>query len=407
MRILIIKQLFHPEPTARSLDFAQKLVERGHEVQVITGFPSYPKGKIYPGFRQRLFHREMMGEIEVIRVPIFPDQSGRAIYRILNYLSYAISAVVFGIPRAKKADVAFAYHGALPVGVPAMVNKWFRGVPFVYDINDIWPDTLEATGMLRNRTLLKIVEKWCNFTYRQANRITVLSEGFRQKLISRGVPPEKVVFINQWSRNKAITEDEIPRAIADRFPNQEVNVIYAGNLGKAQSLFNVVDAFDQVQEELPNLSLTLLGDGVDRKGLIEYVQDRKIPNVRFIDRVPTTEVNYYLKSADALLVHLKDDPLFRITIPSKIIGCHQAGRPILLGIKGDAEEVIRSSRAGFIFEPDDVEDLKRVLRKLVSLSSQELKVMGTCGSDYYRDNFTIDANVDRFAQIFDQVATPA
>ena len=131
MKILFIKQLFNPEPTARSLDFALELARNGHQVQVLTSFPSYPKGEVYDGYKQKLFYRENLEGIELIRVPIFPDQSGRAIYRMLNYLSYAFSATIFGLPRVNRPDVAFVYHGALPVGIPAMIYKLFTGVPYV------------------------------------------------------------------------------------------------------------------------------------------------------------------------------------------------------------------------------------------------------------------------------------
>ena len=403
MRILFIKQLFHPEPTARSIDFASELIKNGHEVQVLTSFPSYPFGKIYDGYKQKMFHRETIGEVEVIRVPIYPNQSGKAFHRMLNYMSYAISTTLFGLPRVKRPDVVFAYHGALPVGIPATIYKWFTGVPFVYDVNDIWPDTLQATGMLKNKWMLKFVHLWCQYTYKMAGKITVLSEGFREKLISRNVKPEKVEFINQWSRNKTVDPLSIEDSIKDHFLPEEFNILYAGNVGKAQSLFSIVDSFYELQDDYPKLIFTILGDGVERENLIKYVKDKGINNVKFIDRVDSSLVGKYLYCADVLLVHLKDDPLFRITIPSKIIGCHHAGRPILLGIKGDAENVIKESGAGFIFEPDNVEDLKHKLRQLLTMSKDELREMGKNGKNYYETHFTIETNTQHFIDIFEEI----
>ncbi|MEM6964544.1 MAG: glycosyltransferase family 4 protein, partial [Bacteroidota bacterium] len=193
MKILFVKQLFHPEPTARSLDFAMELKRQGHEVQVLTSFPSYPYGKIYSGYQQKIFHRETMKGIDLIRVPIYPNQSKNGFGRMLNYLSYAFSATFFGLPRVNKPDVIFAYHGALPVGIPAMIYKLFRGTPIVYDINDLWPETLAATGMLKNKFLLRLVEKWCALTYRYVDKITVLSKGFKTALINKGVPKDKIL----------------------------------------------------------------------------------------------------------------------------------------------------------------------------------------------------------------------
>ncbi len=403
MKILIIKQLFDPEPTARSLDFALELKRNGHEVEVITSFPSYPHGKIYKDFRQRLFHRENVQGIDIIRVPIYPSQSGKGLPRMLNYMSYALSATFLGLPRAKKHDVVFAYHGALPVGIPAMINKIFRRVPFIYDVNDIWPDTLEATGMLKNKFLLSIVNVWCQLTYKMASKITVLSEGFKEKLISRNVPAEKVEFVNQWSRNKPVDLTNIEDDIKKLFDLEKFNVLYAGNVGKAQSLFSVIDAFKGLSVEHPNIVFTILGDGVERVDLMKYVEEHKISNVKFLDRVKPTEVGKYLECSDVLLVHLKDDPLFRITIPSKIIGCHFAGKPILLGIKGDAERVIASSGAGFCFEPDNVADLKKKIVLMEQMDKEALLEMGRKGKEYYEKYCSIEVNTKHFIELFNTI----
>ena len=151
MKILFIKQLFNPEPTAKSLDFALELKKRGHEVQVLTGFPSYPYGKIYDGYKQKLWEKENIEGIEVIRVPIYPNQSNSGFKRMLHYLSYAITASIFGLFLIKKPDVSFVYQGAIPVAIPAIILKKIKGVPFLYDINYLWQETVSVSAMMENR----------------------------------------------------------------------------------------------------------------------------------------------------------------------------------------------------------------------------------------------------------------
>ena len=404
MKILIIKQLFHPEPTARSLDFALELTRQGHDVEVLTSFPSYPKGRIYPEYKQKLFFKEQIEGINVTRVPIYPYQGASGLRRIFNYLSFAISAILLGIWRVKKPDVVFAYQGALPVGLPAIALKIFRGVPFVYDINDIWPDTLTATGMMSDGIAINFVNKWCQFTYKMASHITVLSEGFKEKLVSRNVKADKVSVIYHWSRDKGSPSNQVDPAVKAKFDDESFNFLYAGNVGRAQSLFSVLDAFKSLEETHPLIRLTLLGDGMERDNLIKYAQDKDIKNVHFLDRVDGSMVGQYLSCADVLLVHLKDEPLFRITIPSKIIGYLFAAKPILLGLNGDAQKIINDSEAGLCCEPDDVEDLHSKILEFYNMSQTERDIMCENAARFYSENFTIEKNTQQYIELFEKVS---
>jgi glycosyltransferase involved in cell wall biosynthesis len=195
MRILMLTQWFDPEPTFKGLTFAKALRERGHEVEILTGFPNYPGGKVYPGYRIRPFQREVMEGIPVIRVPLYPSHDNSAIRRVANYATFALSAAAIGTAAVKPADVMYVYHPPATVAFPAMLIGSIRRIPFVYDIQDLWPDTLGATGMVNNKSLLKMVGRWCRWTYRAAARIVVLSPGFKELLVARGVPREKIEVI--------------------------------------------------------------------------------------------------------------------------------------------------------------------------------------------------------------------
>ena len=405
MKILFIKQLFNPEPTAKSLDFALELKKRGHQVQVLTGFPSYPTGKIYKGYKQKLWQREMMQGIEVIRVPIYPSQSNSGLKRMLHYLSYALSASLFGIFLVKKSDVAFVYQGAIPVGIPAIIFKYLRGIPYVYDINDLWPETVEVSGMMTNKTLMRIIEKWCQINYRHADMISVATPGFKRKLIEKGVDEQKIKVVPNWSRD-AYKTDKLTKTDKEKwFPNEQFNILYAGNLGVVQSLDVVLKTAEWYKDNnQTHIRFILLGGGADEARLKQIKSKRQLKNVIFLPRVDGSEVITYLNSADALLVHLKKSALFEITIPSKILSYIRTGKPVLLGMKGDAADIIKDANAGYLFEPDNFEDLIKKIDFLKSKSQKEREEMGKKGQQYYNDFLSIKSSTDKLESVFKKIA---
>lgn len=399
MRVLIVKQLFNPEPTAKSLDFAKELVARGHELEVLTGFPSYPIGKIYDGYKQRFYKKETMNGINLIRVPIYPDHSSSGGRRFFHYFSYALSATFIGLFLVKKPDVMFVYQGAIPVAIPAIVYKRFRKVPFVYDINDLWPETVSASGMLRNPRALKFINRWCNWNYRNADFITVATPGFKKSLLSKGVPKEKLEIVSNWSRDN-ISDLKLDHKLRDKyFDKTKTNVLYAGNLGIVQSLKTILEAAKTMMESgVSKIQFVFLGGGADQENLKTFATENELDNVTFIPRVESSEVSKYLNEADFLLVHLKKDKLFEITIPSKILAYLKAGKPILMGLAGDAADILNNANAGFTFEPNNSKDLIEKINTMISLSEEEIKELGLNASQYYEANLSIDSSVDKIEQ---------
>lgn len=402
MKILFIKQLFDPEPTAKSLDFALELVTRGHKVQVLTGFPSYPIGKIYEGYEQSLYQKELIEGIEVIRVPIYPSQDNNGFKRILHYLSYAISASLIGPFVVQKPDVAFVYQGAITVGIPAVIFKWFKGVPFVYDINDLWPETVQVSGMLKNKFGIKLIDKWCNFNYRQADRITVATPGFRKRLIEKSVPESKIDFVPNWSRDVFRTETLAEPLLSEIFPKSKINILYAGNLGVVQSLNVALNAMKILQDKgEKQVEFILLGDGADAERLKAYSRKLDLTNVKFLPRVNGKEVGLYLNSADILFVHLKKTELFSITIPSKILSYLRSGKPILLGLTGNSQDIISESQAGICFEPDNAKDLMEKIIYFLKMTSEDRETMGKNGILYYNKNLSIKSSSNKLIKNFE------
>lgn len=174
-RVLLLTQWFDPEPTFKGLVFARELVRLGFDVEVVTGFPNYPGGKVYAGYKIKLIQRECIDGVQITRLPLYPNHDQSAIKRVINYASFAASALFYGVFIAKRADVMYAYHPPLTVGVAASLIRWLRGTPLVYDIQDMWPDTLRATGMLNNPRALRLVGRVCDWVYRRVDQLVVLS----------------------------------------------------------------------------------------------------------------------------------------------------------------------------------------------------------------------------------------
>lgn len=400
MRILIISQWFDPEPTFKGLLFARELKMLGHEVEVLTGFPNYPGGRLYDGYRIRTFQREVVDGIPVLRVPLFPSHDSSAKRRLLNYLSFAVTATVGGL-FVRRPDVAYVYHPPATVGLPAMAMKWFRGVPYVYDVQDLWPDTLSATGMINSRKALAVVGWWMQRVYRASAHVVVLSRGFSTALLNRGVPAERLYVIHNWADEAQIDlrpcspERATELGFTDKF-----TIVFAGTMGKAQDLGTVLTAAALLLDE-PTVRFVMIGGGVEVDELQRQATSRGLTNVVFLPRRPINEIGELLSLADALLVHLKDDPLFEITIPSKTQAYLMAGRPLLMGVRGDAADLVRQAAAGVTFEPGRPEQLEGAVRHLMAMSNADRTSLGVNGAAFYRDNLAMAAGAKRFEAVLD------
>lgn len=400
MRILILTQWFEPEPTFKGLAFARELVKLGHEVEVLTGFPNYPGGKLYPGYKVRVLLRESIDGISIIRVPLYPSHDNSSLKRILNYCSFALSAAVLGPLLVAKADVAYVYHPPATVALPAMALKLLRGIPFVYDIQDLWPDTLAATGMVNNRKVLNCVDLFCRLTYRLASRIVVLSPGFRKLLLERGVPSEKVLVIYNWCDESQVAS--AAPAEARREPEMEgrFNVVFAGTMGKAQALDAVLESAALVAQRSPRVQFVLIGGGIEVQRLREKKELMGLDNVLFLPRRPVAEIGNVLNCAGALLVHLKDEPLFEVTLPSKTQAYLAAGRPIIMAVRGDAAELVERAGAGICCLPDNAQSIAEAVERLLAMEQEQLREMGRNGADYYRRELAMAVGARKFEELF-------
>ena len=402
IRVLLLTQWFDPEPTFKGLVFARELLRQGFEVEVLTGFPNYPGGKVYPGYKINMLQREVVDGVQVTRVPLYPNHGQSAVKRVLNYASFAASALVYGLFMAKRADVIYAYHPPLTVGITASLIRLFRRVPVVYDIQDMWPDTLRATGMINNQRALNVVEAVCQWVYRRVDHIVVLSPGFKRLLVQRGVPAAKVDVIYNWADEVALAapQGQLP---AD-FPGAEkFRILFAGNMGKAQALDTVLDAAALLQARNSRVCFVMLGGGVEVSRLKLRAAELKLQNLVFLPPVPMAEVGTLLHAADALLVHLRKDPLFEITIPSKTQAYMTVGKPLLMAVNGDAADLVRQSGGGVVAESENADALSKAAEGLAALAPEQLDLMGQRAQHYYQENLALQVGVIKFGEIFKRV----
>lgn len=376
-------------------------MKRGHEVQVITGFPNYPGGEIYEGYRKKLFMREDMDGIEVLRFSIYPSHDQSSFKRILCYLSLSLSMGFFAPWLIRKADVAYVVQGPATLGWPAILLKVLRKIPFVYNIQDIWPDSLLSTGMFRQGFLYKVLHKWCNLIYKRAAKIVVISEGMKSLLVSRGVSGEKIEIVYNWC-DESISEAEVAdKSVTDALGfTGKFNIVFAGNMGGAQSLKSVIKAAEIVGKQNSDVQFVLIGSGVEVEDLKKQVEDAGLRNVIFHGRMPVERIGSVLKLADVLLVHLRKDPLFEITIPSKTQAYLSLGRPVLMCVEGDCADIIKRSGAGVCCEPENSLKIADSVIELAEMSQSALEKMGDRGRTFYEENMSLGKAVDHLQDIF-------
>jgi glycosyltransferase involved in cell wall biosynthesis len=398
-RVLLLTQWFDPEPTFKGLVFARELVRQGFEVEVVTGFPNYPGGKVYAGYKIKLIQRKCIDGVQITRLPLYPNHDQSAIKRVINYTSFAASALFYGLFIAKRADVMYAYHPPLTVGIAASLIRWVRSIPLVYDIQDMWPDTLRATGMLHNPRALGLVERVCDWVYRRVDQLVVLSPGFKLLLVQRGVPGRKIEVIYNWAYESALMAPA--GTLPKNFPGDDwFKIVFAGNMGKAQALDAVLVAAQILHGRGSRVCFVMVGGGVEVGRLKARTQELGLNNVVFLPAVPMAEVGTLLSAADALLVHLRKDPLFEITIPSKTQAYMAVGKPLLMAVNGDAADLVTQSNSGLTAESENPIALANAAQQLVDMPTPELEAMGIRARRFYQEHLALAVGTSKFGDIF-------
>lgn len=404
MRILLLSQWYPPEPMKLLSDMTETLQKLGHEVTVLTGFPNWPSGKLYPGYRVRLWQREVQNGVKIIRVPLFPDHSRSALRRTLNFLSFALSATLLGPWLARRPDVIHMIHPPITAGLPALVLSLLWGVPFTMEIQDMWPENLRATGMVRHEGVLRGVGAFAKFVYRRASAIRVISPGFRGNLLEKGVPESKIRVIPNWVDTDFYRPLPPDRELAQKLGlNGSFTVMYAGTIGLAQGLDVVLEAAALLRD-LCDVQFVLAGDGVEYERLRAEGEARGLNNVRFLGRLPGGQMPALYALADVLFLHLRDDPLFQITVPHKLFTYMAGGKPVLAAMRGDVEELVRGARCGIVCPPGDAVALASAVRECVRWSSAERAAFGEAGRRTVCETYSLPRLVGELNAMLEQTA---
>lgn len=391
MRILFISQLFDPENSIKGLAFAQHLRSLGHQVEVVTTFPSYPGGKLFNGYKQSWKQSENIEGVEIVRLATFISHSQSILRRVLSYISFGIGASLYSLFGAKKPDVIYAYYPPVVVGLVALLVGKIRRVPYVYDVQDLWPEALVATRKVNRGRITNAIERVCTLIYRNAIQIVVLSEGYRRALISKKVPKEKITKIYNWCDEARLVCEPGGSEI---FDSEYFNVLYAGNLGAAQALVHVIEAAAILQESgNDRIRFNFIGAGVEENALKKKKDDLALSNVYFYPPVAVDRIGGILIQADALLVHLVDDPVFEITIPSKLQAYLMVGRPIIMAVNGEAACILDEAQAGIAVQPCQPDKLAKAVSELANLDRDSLRRYGDKGREYYNSKMSMKRGI--------------
>jgi glycosyltransferase involved in cell wall biosynthesis len=388
MKILIVSQYFWPEDF-RINDLALGLRERGHEVTVYTGKPNYPGGRFFAGYGFFGRAAEDFQGVRVIRSPLVPRGAGGPLRLAINYLSFALLASILAPLRCRgRFDCILVYEPSpVTVGLPALVLKWTSRAPLLFWVQDLWPETLSATGAVRARWALELVDRLVRFIYRRCELILVQSQAFIPYLQAQGVPAARI----RYYPNSA--EDLYrPVAVENGAPEhgllpQGFRVMFAGNIGAAQDFETILAAAEKLRDE-DDIHWVVLGDGRMQRWVEQEVGRRGLRAcVHLLGRHPVQSMPRFFGLADALLVTLKDDPIFSLTIPSKLQSYLACGRPIVAALDGEGARVISEAGAGIAVKAGDAAALAEAVRGLYRMPAPEREAMGRRGLEYFERHF--------------------
>lgn len=395
MKLLVVSQYFWPE-NFRINDLVADMVERGHEVTVLTGLPNYPSGRIFPGYGWAQPRTESYQGARVIRVPLVPRGSASAIRLALNYLSFAAFGALGAWLRLRgKFDAIFVFEvSPITVGIPAIVASRRFKAPLLFWVLDLWPESLTAAGGVRSPKVLRAVDRLVKWIYRNCARVLVQSRAFIPEIARHGVPESDILYFPSWGESLFQPLQQADSALLPPLP-EGFKVLFAGNIGEAQDLPAVLEAAECLRDHT-DIQWLIVGDGRMAAWAKEEVQRRGLSQVHFLGRHPLEAMPHFYAAADALLLPLKREPIFALTIPGKLQSYLACARPILAMLDGEGARIVQESGAGLTCPAGDADGLARQVLSLSAMSGSERQAMGLNGRNYY------EANFDR-TRLFDQL----
>jgi colanic acid biosynthesis glycosyl transferase WcaI len=391
VRVLTISQYFWPE-AFRINDLVLGLQQRGHRIAVLTGKPNYPGGRYFDGYGFFGRNLEDYHGIPVARVPITARGAGRTWQIAVNYLSFVLSASLLGPWRCRgRYDAIFVFEPSpITVALPALIIGKLKRVPVLLWVQDLWPESLSATGAVKSPFILHLVGRLVRFIYRRCARVLVQSEGFTARVVEAGAPADRVVYFPNWAEDlyRPVERSEAP-AEGREMP-AGFRLMFAGNIGAAQSFETILGAAERLRG-YNQIRWVILGDGHHRKWVEQEVRARGLEsNVILLGQRPVESMPRYFAYADALLVTLKRDPIFALTVPSKIQSYLACAKPVLAALDGEGARVIEKSGAGLTCPAEDSRALADAALALYRMPDGERRVLGERGRAYFDSHFRRD-----------------
>lgn len=371
MHILFLTDNFPPEvnaPASRTFEHCQEWVKLGHKVTVITCAPNFPKGKVYDGYKNKLYQTEQMEGIRVIRVWSYITANEGFIKRILDYISYMFTSC-FASFFVSRPDIVIGTSPQFFTACSAYLVGLFKRIPFVFELRDLWPESVKAVGAMDDSAIIRFFEKIELFLYKKATRIISVTESFKHTLISRGINGDKIkVVTNGVDSSRYSPREKDAELVKEHSLTGKFVAGYIGTHGMAHALETVLEAAKVLQNsnEGADIRFILLGHGAKKEALVQKAEAMSLKNVIFIDSVPKDEVVRYWSLLDLSIIHLKNTPLFTSVIPSKMFECMGMAIPILHGVAGESAAIVTDEKAGVIFEPENSDDL---ILKLLSIKN--------------------------------------
>ena len=399
MRILILTNHFFPE-VFRVNDIAFGLVKQGHDVTVITSIPNYPQGHYSAGYGLFKKRREWIKGVRVIRVAVIPRGKGSNFRLFLNYLSYLItaSAQAFFLSFRKKFDRVFVHETSpVTVGIPAVIVKWRQKIPLYFWVLDLWPESLTAAGGITNKYILGIFRKIVCFLYKYSDKILISSRGFKKSILEKGDYESKIIYFPNWG------EEELTSSVSISIPQlpEGFKIMYAGNIGEAQGWDTIMNAALRLKEK-SRIKWIFVGDGRRKEQLENFVKENHLEDtVFFLGRYPLETMSSFFKQADVLLVTLKDETIFNLTVPAKLQAYMAASKAVCAVMNGEGAQIVKEARNGVTVPAGNVDLLVKKVIQLARYSAEELRVLGENGSQYYNQYFQKDICMDKLYQIMD------
>lgn len=410
MKILYISQYFPPEmgaPAARVSELAQRWAQSGHDVTVLTGFPNHPNGIIRPEYRKSFRHvifREQIRDVNVVRSWLLPLPNRRPMERMLNYSSFLASAVVTG-SFLGAPDAVIASSPQLLVGLAGWWISRLKRVPFIFEVRDLWPESLVAVGVGNaNSVLHHSLARIAAFLYHKADHIVVVTPAFREFLVRRWhIPAEKISVVPNGVETKIFTprfaDHDLRKSLGS---DGKFVASFIGTMGLAHGLNTLIEAAERFQKAEPDVLFMLVGEGADRERITAIAQAKGLSNIRFVPQQLREKVPDYIAASDACLVLLKKSEVFETVIPTKMLEFMSCAKPVILGVRGQAREMIECSRAGLCIEPENVDQL---CDAILRLRKEEWlrESLGRNGREYIIRHLSRERTADEYLQVLSGV----